>query len=61
MNSVQTTLLCAAFAVDTQPTALLPADSAAAFKLSSAAGEAANQRTTPSSTVKWRSPPNARL
>lgn len=53
MNSVQTTLLCAAFAaiscaayaVDTQPTALLPADSAAAFKLSSAAGEAAKMST----------------
>jgi hypothetical protein len=53
MNSVQTTLLCgafaaiscAAYAVDTQPTALLPADPAAAFKLSSAAGEAAKMST----------------
>jgi endo-1,4-beta-xylanase len=55
MNRVRTSLLCAglaaltcaAFAADTGTTALLPADSTSAFKLSSAAGESAKMSTVP--------------
>ena len=55
MNRVRTILLgagfaaisCAAYAADTGATALLPADSASAFKLSSAAGESAKMSTVP--------------